>query len=138
MTDTRCGAVLTPAEIVPECAALCDAKLARDASCQGAHVNVVVYSSSKPGAGEKLKATLNRRLETLLTAEAGMKAPAERAVSGFVQALQAVDEAVASPAASDEALSSCLNAAREQRDRAQTALTQVREASMAVFAALKN
>jgi hypothetical protein len=130
--------VLTPAEMVPECAALCDAKLARDALCQGAHVNVVVYSSSKPGAGEKLKAALNRRLETLLTAEAGMKAPADRALAGLVQALQTVDEAVAEEATKDEALTSCLGAVREQRDAAQSALSLVREASFGVFSALKN
>jgi hypothetical protein len=124
--------------MVPECAALCDAKLARDALCQGAHVNVVVYSTSKPGAGDKLKATLNRRLETLLTAEAGMKAPADRALSGLAQALAAVDEAVAAEAGKDEALTSCLGAVRQQRDAAEAALSQIREASVGVFSALKN
>lgn len=134
----RCGAVNAPAEMVPECGAMCDAQFARDLNCQAGYVGVSVYNSAKEGAGDRLKSALDRQFSALLTSSEGMKEPIDKAHAGIASAYTAIDEMLAEDEAAKKQVASCLETANKQREEAANALTQIRDAAALVLGSVKD
>jgi hypothetical protein len=134
----RCGAVSAPAEMVPECGAMCDAQFARDLNCQAGYVSVSVYNSAKEGAGASLKTALDRQLSTLLTSSDGMKEPVDKAHEGIATGYTAIEEMLAEDEAAKKQVQSCLQTASKQREEAAAALTLIREAAALALASVKD
>jgi hypothetical protein len=137
-TSARCGAVNAPAEMVPECGALCDAQLAREVTCQAGFVGISVYNSAKAGAGDQLKAQLDRQLSALLTSSDGMKAPIDKAYESVGNAFTALQEAIEEDAAAKKQVAKCLGEAGKERETALAAVTLIRDAAAATLASVKD
>lgn len=137
LTAERCGGVLAPPEMVPECGALCSAQMSKQVNCLAGNVDIQVYNSTKEGAGAKLKASLGKGAGVLLEADEGMRAQLDRAAGGVQAAFDSVQEALSSDEKSKKRVGRCLQTAKDEFEAARKALEKVREASQAVFFAAK-
>lgn len=133
----RCGIALPPPEMTPACAALCDAKMTRQLHCIAGHADIMVYHSTKEGAGEKLKAALEKRLDVLIGAEEGMKAFIDRAHEGVSNTFSAIDESLKDDAKAKKKVRPCLEQAEDVRKDAAAAIEVIRETSTSVVLAVK-
>lgn len=137
LTAERCGGVLAPPEMVPECGALCSAQMSKQVNCLAGNVDIQVYNSTTEGAGDKLKAALAKGAAVLLEADEGMRPSLERASGGLQSAFESAEDAFDSNESAKKRAEKCLRTAKDDFEAARKALEKVREASQAVFFAAK-
>jgi hypothetical protein len=137
MELVRCGAVLAPPEMVPECAAMCNAKMTREVHCLAGNVDIQVYNSTKEGAGAKLQGALKKGIDVLSQADDGMRQQFDRATERLTTAFDTVEEAIANEQKVKQDVGGCLESAKEEFEDTKAALEKIREASQAVFLAAK-
>lgn len=137
LSAQRCGVALPPPEITPACGAMCDAKLTRQLHCVAGYADILVYNSTKAGAGDKIKSALEKRLDVLIGAEEGMKAAIDRAHQGIVDGLNGIHESLQGNAQAEKKVGSCLEDAAELQQEAVEALQTIREVSTRVVLAVK-
>ncbi len=133
----RCDFALGPAEMVPACGAMCEAQTVSKSTCTGAYADIVVYNSSNEGAADKIKSALEKRLELLLTADAGMKAGTDRAHARLAETFAAIDETLAEHARAKKEVGACLENASRVRQQAAEGLDGIRSAVSDVVVAIK-
>lgn len=134
----RCGAVAAPAEMVPECGAMCTARLARDARCDAGFVGLSVYNSAKEGAGDKLVHALSQPLTQLLSIAEGMKDHVDHSVEATTNAFSSLQEVLEEDKNAKEQVSDCLETASKAREEATNALQMIRDASALAVGSIKD
>jgi hypothetical protein len=136
-SDVRCGEMLAPEEMAPECRAQCDAELSSRLTCNAGFADVTVFSAAERDKAEQLRASLSRTFGNVLTVETGNVAQLKRSAEGLTTSLGSIEESAASNPTLEKKAKGCLEAARTKQEKAIKTLDAFVETSAALVEATK-
>lgn len=117
MATAQCAELIAPAEMLPECRAMCEAKQLESLTCMGGRSQVSIYFANDMKAAERLQRAVDRRAQELVELAEAMKPSVESALNGVLQAVEAVSAEVDEPR-EKETVGTCMSEAVSKQERA--------------------
>jgi hypothetical protein len=137
LSDVRCGEVVPPDEMSPECRAKCDAELSSRLTCTAGHADVTVFSAADRDKAESLRSALSRGFTSVLNVEQGPQVVLGRSAENLQSSLVALEETSSETPGLKKKVTSCLGSAREKQESAKAILDAISESSIALVGATK-
>lgn len=131
-SDPRCGEMVPPAEMAPECRSQCDAELSSRLACNAGFADVTVFSAAERDRAERLRAALRRALGNVLNVEQGNVSQLKRSAEGLTASLESLEETAANDASLQKKAKGCLEAVRNKQEKAIATLDAFAETSAAL------